>query len=116
MREETKTKAMNVLDSVGGFLPYMITLEFPLGFAMLVTFVVKMAGMQSDFITALGFFSCFGLPILWASAFKTILEKMDETQSKWKKWFIGLTVFCILIAILFGVVLVKKFDVILAKM
>ena len=116
MNENSKSKIVNVLDAVGGFLPYLITFEFPLCFSMLVTFIVKMAGKESDFMTALGFFCCFGLPIMWASAVKTILERMEQTKSKWKKLFLAVTAFFAIFAVIFGVVLANKFDMILAKL
>ena len=116
MNENSKSKVLNVLDSLGGVLPYLVTFEFPLCFAMLVTFLVKMAGMQGDFFTALGFLDCFALPILWVSAFKTVLQRLDESKSKWKNFVIGVTAFCALFAIVFGVILVKQFDSIVAKL
>lgn len=114
MNENSKSKIIHILDAMGGFLPYMMTVVFPFCFAMVMTFAVKTAGTENSFMTALGFFGCFGIPVMWADAGKIALERLEH--SKWKIPFVALAVICLLLAVVFGVVFANRFDLILAKM
>ena len=117
MNENSKLKFVNGLDDVGGFLPYLVTFEFPLCFAMLVTFLVKMAGMQGRFLDGTGVSGLFLSSHYVGECFQNSSGKAGRNQEQMEKgshWSDG--ILCALFAIVFGVILVKKFDAIVAKL